>query len=252
MTGINNTASGTPSSKKQSRFARWRKSLRRWWQALLPSNSYKRLEYTLPVYRRELEALISQQQEGATRHFLKEAEGMLGDAQKALEEEGNPELGWRWFKASSRLQLYALPEKEFLVRAHSILREASDDEKGLPSWRKATIKGLLADEEGGLDESVEAHAVAQAAKILDEHHDNVYQKLTIIQGRLKVLAILTVFALVFWIVVLPPAGRWTTTEGISISLRIFWFTIILSGVIGATISGFTSSITKSGTKARIP
>jgi len=244
MTEANDAASGSINSKNQGLFARLRKSFMRGWQGLLPSNSYKRLESMLPVSHNGLEALSLVT---TTPARLQEAKKMLQEAQEALETEGDPERGWQLFKASRRLELYAVAPDERLARARSILREASDDEKSLSSWRKTTIMELLADGQGKLDVNITPDRVVQAAKILDEHHDNVYQKLIIIQARLKVLAILTVFALAYWIVAPPPIANLAT-----IAPRIFWCTIFLSGIIGAIISGFTSSIKKEGKRARIP
>jgi hypothetical protein len=240
-------------SQPEPYLTRLRKGCRRWRHQLLPSASYTRLGDTLPVSRKELDSLIARQpQYGPTHSILNDAEEMLRNAQDALEQAGNPELGWRWFKASRQLQVYAMPDKEeLLARARSILREASDKEKGVALWRRATIKELLADSEGKLDESVKDRPdkVAYAAKILDEHHDNVYQKSAIIRGRLKVLALMTVLALAVWVVVLPPLPP--AEAHVPMCPRIFWLTIVVSGVIGAIISGFTSSIKGGGAK-RIP
>lgn len=243
--------------KGEARPARLRKRYRRWRHGLLPSTSYKRLADDLPVSTRELASLIARLEGNRSGNeakllLLGEAKEMLERSEAAL-EEGNPELGWRWFKASARLRVYAMTDEELLARARSILNEASDDKKGVTAWRKAVIKQLLADKEGKLDENLkEADKVAHAAKILDEHHDNVYQKLTILRARLAVLALLTAVALVVWVLVLPqPAGPAAATD-IPVGPRMFWCTIILSGVIGAIISGFTSSITKRGGEKRIP
>lgn len=232
-----------------------RRSFRRLRHGFLPSIYYKRLEDSLPASHRELAALVSRQKDDAARLLLEEAGRMLRHAQEALEQEGNPGRGWHLFKASSRLQLYAMTDEELLARARSILSEATDDEKGLSSWRRAAIRKLLADEQGRLDESIRYSAgkVVHAAKILDEHHDNVYHKLTIARERYKALTLLSALAVAFWITVLPrTAMPATAAAGAPEDPRTFWATVVVAGIVGAIISGFTSSIAKSGGRTRIP
>lgn len=245
--------------KKETFLTRGRKKIRRWRHGLLPSTSYSRLAVELKVNGKNLDSQIEQltpDTPGGSSNLplLSAAREMLREAETAL-GEGSVELGWGLLKASNRSLIYAMPEGELASRAHQILRESSDKEKAVSAWRRDAIRELLASADGKLKEPLKLNAekVAQAAQILDVHYDNVYQKLSIVRGRLVFLAVMTFLALISWLVVLPlPADLTTRMEKIDGSPWFFWATIFLSGVTGALISGFTSSLTKRGGASRIP
>jgi hypothetical protein len=96
--------------------------------------------------------------------------------------------------------------------------------------------------------------VVEAAKILHDHQDNIYEKLSINRGRLRLLAIAAAAVVGLWVVVLRPLpGEWAeTSSDQSVDPLMFWLTVVLASLVGAIISGFISSIKRGEEKTRIP
>lgn len=217
------------------------------------SVSHQRLRYKLPITHAELATLRSQSTDATNLRsvYLSTAEELLKRTQAAL-DNNDSELGWHCFKAATRFHLYGLEEEELVFRARAILREACDEGKAISVWRKIAIVDLLADKEGRLNANVTPAQVAQAAQLLDEHMDNMHQKLTITRTSLITLSAIGTIILAFWIILSPPAGKLAITAAkVTINGNSFWFSIILAGIVGALVSGFTSLI-RTDHKARIP
>ncbi|HVF43875.1 MAG TPA: hypothetical protein VM936_12720 [Pyrinomonadaceae bacterium] len=260
MTENGKTTPGEPDPNRPTRhpLSRGGGAAAGFWRRLLPpSNSRRRLDNALRLSSEELDLRMSMDERGEARPPLEAAKRLLGEARKALDEEGNDELGWLMFKASNRLQIYSLTEAEVHARARAILREANEK---LSSWRRTTVSDLLPETEliaemngdGNIGHDKLAKVV-YAAKILDEHHDNGYLRRAIVKTRLKFLAALTVLVLIFWLAAEPPAATLATTAaGAAIGLRLFWGTVSLAGAVGAIISGFISSIQGDGGRSGIP
>jgi hypothetical protein len=224
-------------------------------QPWIRSISYRRLEYTLPIFDSELQSVIetanSQGHNAGSLHWQKRAQELHCKAKSALQAK-NPELGWRCLKAASRWLLYGLAPDELQAKASSILREGID-EKMPQGWRKQNITELLTDPEGRL-KPPQVQDVVEAAKILHDHQDNIYEKLSINRGRLRLLAIAAAVVVGLWIVVLRPLpGDWAKiSSNQSVDPLMFWLTVVLASLVGAIISGFISSMKRGEEKTRIP
>jgi len=174
--------------------------------------------------------------------------------------EYDHEWGWRCLKAADRFRLYGLEPDELKNEARVILAEASDDEKGLTKWRRSSIVDLLADPNGKLKEQLRPKDVVRAKRTLDEHQDNVYHKLAILKARLRLLTVISLIAVGVWIA-RPPVSPVVKSAAVanapelvntSLSARWLWFAVVLSGVLGALFSGFSSSLATDAKKTRIP
>jgi len=234
------------------------RSLKGRWLNLFRPVSLQRLDNTIQTFQPELEALIEDQQKkyGNTINFGwdKRSKEFLEAAKKALTDY-DPELGWRYLKAADRFRLYGLERDELKSEARLILAEASDLDKGLTTWRRKGIAELLADPTGKLKDPLMPRDVVRAKRTLDEHQDNVYHKLAILKSRLRLLTCIALIAIGVWIA-RPPLSPAVKSVGEAannpLSTRWFWFAVILSGILGAIFSGFSSSLATDQKKTRIP
>jgi 8-oxo-dGTP pyrophosphatase MutT (NUDIX family) len=232
---------------------------REWrWLRWFMNSASPRLKNTIEIVESELDALSEQTRTtGATQvaGWDKKSRQLLGAARKAV-KDGDPERGWRYVKAADRLMLYGLTAEQLVTEAKPLLAEASDENKDLSAWRRASIQNLLCDKEGKLKSPLAAYDVVRARRIIDEHHDNTYYKLEILRSRLRLLAIGGFLVLVIWLISPPisPAARATAAAGTEgwLSTRLDWLGIIVVGVLGALFSGFSSSVASDRKKTRIP
>ena len=237
-------------------------SNRKGWRRFVRPISLERLESTLGIVEGELDFVI-EQANGASGVSVsgwdQRAKQLLRAARQAV-NVGDAELGWRYLKAAERFMLYGLNSDQLLMEAKPLLAEANDEGKELSKWRKTSIQELLCGEDGELKTSPVATDVVRAKRIIDEHHDNVYQKIAILRNRLLLLTIASFVTLVTWLISPPfspyPSALVTATAdsgaGNWLSPRLAWFGVILSGVLGALFSGFSSSISSDRNKAPIP
>ena len=134
--------------------------------------------------------------------------------------------------------------------------EAADVTKGLPAWRKASIESLLLADAGKLDTPVNISHLVDAKRILDDHQDNVYQRLSILKSRLALLSVLGVVFLILWLTVAPPVPLKLLTDDylavLSTNSRLFWSMAILAGLLGGLLSAFTSAIGSDIKRSNIP
>jgi hypothetical protein len=218
--------------------------------------SLQRLETTLQIFELESDSGNS-----APENSWKEQSKALLEAASESVNEGDAEKGWRCLKAADRLRLYGVNAEELKDEAKLVLAEAGDESKGVTKWRQQTILDLLADDKGKLKEKVSAHEVVRAKRTLDEHHDNVYHKLMILKSRLRLLTLVGLIAIATWIIrpplspVLKSLAVASNNEAVMnspLSTRWLWFAVILSGVLGAVFSGFSSSLATEQKKNRIP
>ena len=103
------------------------------------------------------------------------------------------------------------------------------------------------------------YRMIEAKRLLDEHYDNVYQKLAILKTRLTVLCYLGLAFLILWFVVTPPvplvmasSDRADAFAVLSTDPAKFWFTVVLAGILGALLSAFTSAIGTDPKQSSIP
>ena len=233
----------------------WLNSIKRRWRNYFRPASLQRLGNTLDLVESDLDAVIELVKKSnnkfvagwdlRSRHLL--------DIARQAYIEADEELGWRCLNAANRFMYYGLTPEQLRIEARPILAEANDEGKGLSKWRKTSIQQLLGDNGGKRNKSLKPQDVARAKRVLDEHHDNVYQKLKILRSRLLLLTIASFVALVAWLFNPPflPSSSLLTSHDAHNWLSP-WFGVILSGLLGALFSGFTSSIAADQTKTRIP
>lgn len=231
----------------------WR-TFRRWLIDRTDGGSAARLEATLMVFSEELRALRQNSTGGESLcpHWGEHAARLLQNGQEAL-DNGNTELGWRCFSAARRFTFHSLEAAKLNREAQGILNEAAEKLNG--GWRKQTIVDLLTDSTPGLlREDLQPDTVIRAARVLDEHHENIHRKRAIITERLAILAFVSTLVLGLWVWISPTVGALTNVGADSRNeLRTFWFTVLLAGLMGALISGFTESIKQDGRKKlRVP
>lgn len=218
----------------------------------------QRLDHELSIFEEELEGLIAEQQrkkgDADFPHEWNERSGRCVELARQALENGDLELGWHYLKAAKRFRLYGLEEEELVGIAGLVLAEAADERKGVTPWRRKGILQLLANDQGKPKPDLDCEMVVKAVELLDEHHANTYRKQAIVRHRLKLLCIISVVALMLWIAVapqLPSLNQWTAGKS-WYGPRLFWLSLVLAGVVGAILSGFTSTISKDVAKTRIP
>jgi hypothetical protein len=241
-----------------------------WIRKLMPpSSQLQQLENTIPDFREGLNALKAKPPVSTAVNWQKAADDLLENVDYALKVR-NAELGWRCFKAADRFTFYGLDEKSLETRASMILNESAGDGKGLPKWRQDTIKKLLTDKDGELkqfqqDETgklklLTVEDVVDAKRVLDDHQDNVYRRLSILKSRLAWLTVLGIVFLGVWLLILvpsvpkmsAPSGGSDPLASLGANAATFWWMVVLAGVLGGLISAFTSAIGADIKKSDIP
>lgn len=235
--------------------------------AAFASPSLQRLKNTIPIFRAELDALeeLCNAKGGAADSFewVKLVRALLEEVNESV-EAGDAERGWRCLKAADRFTwhgLGAVTPDLLAAKVEAIANEAEDEKKGVTKWRRESIRKLLKDKEGKLIPVSRQQVVRmiEAKRLLDEHYDNVYQRLAILRTRLTVLCCLGLAFLILWFVVTPPVPLIMTTDGrtdafvaLSNTPAKFWFTVVLAGILGSLISAFTSAIGTNPKQSNIP
>lgn len=236
-------------------------------RASFASPSLQRLENAIPIFRVELNALEKSSTAGRgvadSLVWGEQAKALLGDAEKAVATR-NAERGWRCLKAADRFTWYGLATAApdlLAAKVEAIANEAEDEKKGVTKWRRESIKKLLRDKEGNLIpvSSRQVDKLIEAKRLLDEHYDNVYQRLAILRTRLTLLFFLGLAFLGLWFVVLPPAPLVVAANdgadafaALSKTPARFWAMVVLAGLLGALISAFTSAIGTDPKQSSIP
>jgi len=227
---------------------------KRWF---LDTLSISRLAIALEIFEAELEVIFEKSPVGDSQSYAgwyARAKQLLNAAKRA-QGDGDSERGWRCLKAADRVSLYGLDSASLTGEARAILSEATDEEKISSRWRRASILQLLSDGKGQVKTCLGPGGVARAKRILDEQQDNVYHKLDILRLRLKLLTITAVVAVAIWIAWPPLSPVLTATGQIVTGTdpgRRMWLAIILTGILGALVSGFSSSMTRDQKTVRIP
>ncbi len=231
------------------------------------SPSLQRLKNTIPIFEKDLAAIEKMsgksKKDSDTFGWVQPAKSLLQEVERAVDKR-NAERGWRCLKAADRftwygLMTYAPDLLEAKVKA--IANEAEDERKGVTKWRRDSIKALLKDKQGEIipvsDKQV--HNMIEAKRLLDEHYDNVYQRLAILRTRLTLLFFISFGFLVIWFVLSPPVPLTLTSGDGSDSFATlgnspakFWGVIVLAGCLGALISAFTSAIGTDPKRSSIP
>lgn len=234
-----------------------RNLLRRAWSGFFVSPSLKRLGNTFDAVESDLAATVEQASrmgDASVVGWHRRSRQLLDSARQAF-NDGDAERGWHCLKIADRCMLYGRDPKQLRNDAGPILAEASDEGKGLSKWRRTSIQELLC-EDGKLKSKLDQQDVVRAKRILDEHHDNVYQKMEILKGRLRLLTLASLAALAAWLMrppLLPyPSSLTAAADPALSSPRLMWFGVVLAAVLGALFSGFSSSISADQKTSRIP
>jgi 8-oxo-dGTP diphosphatase len=217
------------------------------------SLSLDRLRNTVPIVDSDLTEDIEQADKSKAGPLLgwkARSAGLLEVAREAS-DDGNAERGWRCLKAADRWRLYGLDTEGLRIEIGPILAEANDENTALSKWRKASILKLLCESDGKPKQEPKARDVVRARRILDEYHDNVYQRMAILRRRLWLLTFASCIALAAWLFLLPISPP-PISAATGSSPRMGWLGIILSGILGALFSGFSLSIAADPKKSRIP
>jgi hypothetical protein len=215
----------------------------------LELGAYRRLRTELPTLQGEWEEVCPSKREdvcwAASVGLLIEA------AWKYLDRD--PEIAWRCYKAAARMMLHIFEDDtpvnraEVSGRAAAVLEEAN--EKLEKKWRGVAIKKMLTGDGSKLDQRVELHRLLGSQRLLDEHHDNLYRKMTVLRKKLRVLQVAGAAAIGAWIWLWPNL-RWVSDATSEMWQPWMASAVALMGATGAIISGFSS--TKSIDDSRVP
>ena len=228
------------------------------WRWLPEPLSLRRLGVTLEVFEADLDVVFEASNPLSDNHRYQSwypKSKQLLEAAKLAHQRRDAESGWRFLKAADRFRLYGLDAEALTTEGRAILTEATDKEKSASNWRRVSITQLLSDENGNLKTSLRPSEVARAKRILDEQQDNVYHKLNILKQRLQLLTAIGLLAVGIWIAWPPLSPAVSETGQIvmgTVPARRLWLAIILSGILGALVSGFSTSMTRDQSTARIP
>ncbi len=171
-------------------------------------------------------------------------EQFLKSAQVAV-EDCDPASGWPALKAAHR-ELLALDDKPgLLVEADRLAREA---QAKLSSWRAGAVTALIGhrgdgsttDPLSGLTEDEIRRRVRDARWILDEHADNVYRKLGLLERSLGGFALALLVALVVVAVVVGQGWPGPDAAGTVLASWQRVLTVYSLGALGALVSGATA------------
>lgn len=218
-----------------------------------PSGKPSRLTATIESYEGELEARIARYNAGKKRadgvqeaewDWTAHAKGMLHRARSAA-DQGRIDESWRCLNASKRLELFGMKDEELRLEGQRVLKEA---DRKLRSWRKDSVKAILATKDQGEGKAPTAIQLHIAREILDEHFANTYMKLGLLASRLRVSAIFVAVAIAALFIVvhrgLPDAGP-DSVLGNWHRLAV----IAALGALGAVLSAILGAVHEEG---RIP
>lgn len=217
-------------------------------RGLLPkSSSHRRLGASLRPYGVELERRIEQcHKRGQSDSSWADAGRTLLCAAEMALDENNVDQGWKCFHAAQRMEIFGLEEDELESKAEALRREAADK---LSSWRKETVDALLKDE-GGRKSKTTKERVYRAALIRDEHFNNRYHKIGLLQSQMKVLSIILFVALGLALLLalydLLPLGTDPVTSDWEMVVPVMVF-----GLLGGAVSALLS-LARTSTRSRIP
>jgi hypothetical protein len=173
-------------------------------------------------------------------------------------KRGDVELGWDAINAAQRIEtqiyldlsqpnnsLKKFAEGKIKARALSVWMEGNDK---LGPWRKKTLITLLADGKGNLKEY--PSELIQAQQILSEHHNNVYRRLKIFSAQIRILEMVAIITVVFWLawLGLQPGNAVTIPDPYSLFYTV---SSLVFGTLGACISGILRLENKSANQ-KIP
>ena len=185
--------------------------------------------------------------------WLLSAEKLQGQSQQAL-DAGKIEMAWRLQKHALRLCIYGFSEQERRQRAVILAWEVSPEDK-IKSWRRDAVRVLLGCTKDAPETPaarVGVNELIEAQRLIDDQHDNQYQKLVILRSRLTLLSLAALVVVVGWIALVPfPSLPQTTDSLLPRNASLAWGCVVAAAMLGAVISGFTSTLS-AGVRQRIP
>ncbi|HNX09379.1 MAG TPA: hypothetical protein PKL29_04630 [Methanothrix sp.] len=224
---------------KEICYAKWR-----WIRKVLwgTSPDKSRLAGDIYYYQKRLELEQVDHENEAT--WVEHAKDLLGKAKEALDDDNN-DLSWRYLDAARSFLFLGSDDENLRAGAQAINNEAEDQSKNVTQWRRKTIQDYLC-HEGKIKQDLDGWDLCNASAILYENHHNNYNKLTRIKRELVLLAAVAATTVVVWLIIAPQLCEYD-----SIDNRTVIFSVVLYGIMGASVSGILT-VASGGVEARIP
>jgi ADP-ribose pyrophosphatase YjhB (NUDIX family) len=212
---------------------------------LVPKLRYERLAGSIQAFRIELDEKIEELKEAGNIPGMDAFQKALYAAETAL-NEGDVDTGWKILHTAQRLLIFYLNQDEIDARAELLRNEAS---KKLSGWRKDSIIELLPSANGDQPPKITKAALFEATRVRDDHSDNLYYKIALLQNEMGILSVVLIIALVALVLLaglnhLPLdrevlTGNWETLVS-----------VMLFGVLGGVVSG-AFSLVRTSTDSKI-
>ena len=166
-------------------------------------------------------------------------------------DRGRVNVAWPSLKAAQRelIDTYDLPRLR--AAADEIREEAT--EKLSDGWRKKSITAALTSATNGEESTPDSDLrtrVKEAARLLDDHHDNVYKKIDILRRHVMAAGIALVIFLILVLVTASESAPSTEHSPLIPDRSTVLATMIL-GALGAALSGVLAPLS-SDRRQRIP
>jgi hypothetical protein len=166
-------------------------------------------------------------------------------------DRGRVNVAWPSLKAARRELIDTYDDATLKVAADEIRREST--EKLGDGWRKNAITTALPTSGRIAESTPEADLrvrVKEAARLLDEHHDNVYKKIDILRRHVMAAGIALVIFLGLVLAIAPETAPATDASPLIPDRPTVFATMIL-GALGAALSGVLAPLS-SDRRERIP
>jgi hypothetical protein len=220
---------------------------------IFADRSSVQLKVRLMEFTEELPLIAMRSSGGFKPAWLVSVEKLHSQSQLEL-NAANTETAWKLHKHAQRLRMHGFTDQERHHRAVLLAQEVGSAGK-LSSWRRDAVRVLL----GCTKDAPETPAVRigvneliEAQRLIDEQHDNQYRKLAILRSRLILLSLAAFLVVGGWIALVPfPSLPQTTSSLLPKNAPLAWGCVVAAALLGAVISGFTSTLT-AGVRQRIP
>ena len=222
-----------------------------WQRKLFPELSIERLRISQLRLEGQLQQLASQ--EKAADPWLVETRRLHDEAHKYIKLD-NSEAAWCLHKAALCEFMASWDGDQRQRHAKQLAIEACSEDK-IKGWRRNALQAMLDCDKSKPDEPGDGITLGQlqsAQRLVDEQQNNEHHKLTILRLRLCWLAMSTVIILTLWSLLAPfPAITASSPLLKECHSACSWLLVIGASLLGAVISGFTSTLS-AGIKQRIP
>jgi len=200
--------------------------------------SRSRLAADIACFNRRLGEIINKnKKEDPCPSWAKSACSLLNLAKESCDKD-NFDLGWRCLDMARSFSYMGLNDEEIKIEARAILNEVSEksSDKIISKWRSKTIADIIGDKCCNLQDKLNKESLFCASLILNEaHHNNYYKNMTLMRqySIFSVIAVLAILALI------PLIYNYESSKFYLI------LSVIIFGVIGATVSSILSVATGS-------